>query len=117
MLFTLPLINYQSIKHKIKRLLNSKSKCDNRQWIEKSPLINARTVCTVCHEKSILPYHIKCSHVFCYYCISVSYKIKYCLLFIKLYIYILQSMKILDDKFECPECCHFENDILPVILN
>ncbi|VVC25476.1 Zinc finger, C3HC4 RING-type,Zinc finger, RING-type,Zinc finger, RING/FYVE/PHD-type,Zinc finger, RING- [Cinara cedri] len=97
LLFTLPLINYQSIKHKVIRLINSKSHCDKKQWIGKMPLINARTVCTICQEKPILPHHINCSHIFCYYCIS--------------------SMRMVDEKFECPECYHFENNILSVILD
>lgn len=70
-MFSLPLINYQSVKHKINRLMNSKSKHEDKQWVDKNPLISARTVCSICQEKPVLPHHIKCSHVFCFYCISV----------------------------------------------
>lgn len=117
-MFTLPLINYQAVKHKIVRLINSKSHCNDVQWINKIPLINARTVCTICHEKPVLPHHINCSHVFCFYCISVSNKIIHVFLFYSVYYdLILQSIRMVDEKFECPECCHFENNVLPVILN
>ncbi|XP_025202605.1 peroxisome biogenesis factor 2 [Melanaphis sacchari] len=97
LLFTLPLINYQSLKHKIFRLMHSNSQRNNEKWIAKMPFICARTVCSICQEKPVLPHHIKCSHVFCFYCIS--------------------SMRMVDDKFECPECYHYEIDIVPVILD
>lgn len=97
LVFALPLINYQSVRHKITRFMNSAYKSDKKPWADKMPLISARTVCSICNEKPVLPHHIKCSHVFCFYCIS--------------------SVRMVDEKFECPECCHFENDILPVILS
>ncbi|XP_050539934.1 peroxisome biogenesis factor 2 [Daktulosphaira vitifoliae] len=96
LLFTLPLINYQSMKHKVGRIIYSQSK-DSTKYIEKTPILNARTVCSICQDKPIIPHHIKCSHVFCFYCIN--------------------SMRLVDDKFECPECFHYEKDILPVIIN
>lgn len=117
-MFTLPLINYQSVKHKFSRLMNSKSYCNDKQWIDKMPAISARTLCTICHEKPVLPHHMKCSHVFCFYCISVSYIKKKNNKFYVLYHNLMfQSTRMVDEKFECPECCHFENDVLPVILS
>ncbi|XP_025418589.1 peroxisome biogenesis factor 2 isoform X2 [Sipha flava] len=97
LMFSLPLINYQSVKHKINRLINSKSKHEDKKWVDKIPLMSARIVCSICHDKPVLPHHIKCSHVFCFYCIS--------------------SMRMVDEQFECPECDHFEKKIIPVILN
>ncbi|XP_050427387.1 peroxisome biogenesis factor 2-like [Adelges cooleyi] len=97
LLFTLPLVNYQSVKHKVKRLIYSYSTNASDKWIDKSPILNARTVCTICQDKPILPHHMKCSHVFCYYCIK--------------------TMRMVDEKFVCPDCCHYDKDILPVIIN
>lgn len=95
LLFTLPLINYQSLKHKISRLMHSAS-LEDEDFREKSPIMLPVSDCFICGERPVLPHHLKCSHIFCYYCIS--------------------SKRMVDEKFACPECHHFEPNVLPVIL-
>ncbi|KAL4119517.1 hypothetical protein QTP88_012323 [Uroleucon formosanum] len=94
LLFTLPLINYQSLKHKISRVMHF-APC-KEDFKERQPLMFPVSVCSICQERPVLPHHLKCSHVFCYYCIS--------------------SKRMVDEKFECPECHHFEPNVTPVIL-
>ncbi|XP_015367050.1 PREDICTED: peroxisome biogenesis factor 2 isoform X2 [Diuraphis noxia] len=94
LLFTLPLINYQSLKHKISRVMHFTPR--KRDFKERQPLMFPVSVCSICQERPVLPHHLKCSHVFCYYCISTK--------------------RMVDEKFECPECHHFEPNVIPVIL-
>ncbi|XKL66069.1 hypothetical protein PGB90_009489 [Kerria lacca] len=86
--FTLSLINYQSIKRKIIRFIFKPLKI---QRGSQSLLYTVNTNCAICRKSPVIPQHIGCSHVFCYYCI--------------------QTNRLVDSKYECPSCGHFQEDI------
>ncbi|XP_075215499.1 peroxisome biogenesis factor 2-like [Lycorma delicatula] len=93
--FTLPLINYQSIKRKITNLL-SKSKIDHKSVKRRTEEYLPDTNCAICDDIPILPHHIGCIHTFCYYC--------------------LESNRLADKKFECPLCGHPAKNIISLTV-
>lgn len=88
LVFTLPLINYRFLRRKAINLFSWRRKPSQGQII---PEISSSTKCAVCGEASVLPHHMGCSHVFCYYC--------------------LKANVCADNEYECPLCgtsasCH-----------
>nr|XP_018917498.1 PREDICTED: peroxisome biogenesis factor 2-like [Bemisia tabaci] len=77
--FALPLINYQYFRKKLLQVI-SKPSTSTRE----SASFSTRSKCAFCNETPILPVHINCSHIFCYYC--------------------LESNRMIDMKYECPVC-------------
>lgn len=60
------------------------------------PELRVDTKCAICLQRPSIPHHIKCQHVFCYYC--------------------LKGSVLADPKFQCP-ICDFSctnGDIFPV---
>ncbi|KAG4073624.1 hypothetical protein HA402_000848 [Bradysia odoriphaga] len=81
--FTLPLINYHSVKRKLRNIV-SFSKRNFGVQPERRPLMTVNTRCAYCNERPTLPHHMGCSHIFCYYC--------------------LQGNLTADANFQCPIC-------------
>ncbi|XP_031640892.1 peroxisome biogenesis factor 2 [Contarinia nasturtii] len=82
--FTLPLINFHYVRRRCRNLLQKfrESSIDTRN--DKKPCLNVNTKCAYCNERPTLPYHMGCTHVFCYYC--------------------LKGNLLVDSNFECPIC-------------
>jgi len=85
LVFVLPLINYHYIKRHVLRVLMlgaSVSKSKHVPGKQMSLTINSK--CAVCSQRPILPHHMDCNHVFCFYC--------------------LQANILADPHFACPHC-------------
>lgn len=84
--FTLPLINYHSVKRKLRNLvtLGAGGPSTDAAARRLEPVMTLLTRCAYCGERPTLPHHMHCSHVFCYYC--------------------LQGNVLADASFQCPEC-------------
>ncbi|XP_044743742.1 peroxisome biogenesis factor 2 [Chrysoperla carnea] len=69
LLIVLPLINYHSWVRRFKNLSpwNTNS---NQHHIEAPRVFTITTKCPNCNEKPVLPHHMGCSHIFCYYCLK-----------------------------------------------
>ncbi|KAK3916740.1 Peroxisome biogenesis factor 2 [Frankliniella fusca] len=85
LVFVLPLINYHYIKRIVLRILmlgstGSKLRPGTRNKV--SLTLNSK--CAVCSKRPIIPHHMDCVHVFCYFC--------------------LQANILADPNFACPEC-------------
>lgn len=91
--FTMPLINYQSLKRKITGMF---SKSKTVKMISRNVTYLPNTRCAVCNEVPVLPHHIGCNHTFCYYC--------------------LESNKLADKNFECPLCGHPAKEVISLTL-
>lgn len=81
LMFSLPLINYRNLQRQFLNLFGTK------RYIQVKPktlVYTMSTKCIVCQETPVLPHHIGCAHVFCYFC--------------------LYSNRTADMKFECPSC-------------
>lgn len=65
-----PLINF----HKVKRIIRDKNPFQERKnkISLSNPAMTLTTKCGCCQKSPILPHHMGCSHVFCYYCLKVS---------------------------------------------
>jgi len=78
-------------------MIASRSKSDQTA-VKVEPVITIHTTCAICSQRPIIPHHIQCIHVFCYYCIRGSV--------------------IADSDFSCPVCdFSYKGDIHPVIVN
>lgn len=85
LVFVLPLINYHYLKRQVLRILMlgasaSKSKRGN----EKRITFTINSKCAVCSQRPILPHHMDCDHIFCFFC--------------------LQANILADPQFSCPQC-------------
>lgn len=69
-MYTLPLINYQTLKRRLINLISKKSSAPKK---EQHVVYDAKTKCAICQELPILPCRISlyCPHLSCYYCIKV----------------------------------------------
>ena len=66
-MFAVPLINYHALKRRITYLFSRQQKdAGNRDVV-----FTADSKCAECSEKLILPHHMGCGHIFCFYCIKV----------------------------------------------
>ncbi|PSN53429.1 hypothetical protein C0J52_05142 [Blattella germanica] len=96
LVFALPLLNYHSVKRRLTSLMMWKKKD-----VKPSNIIyTSNTKCAECNEPPVLPHHMGCSHVFCYYC--------------------LKANLLADEKYECPLCGFCAGDatlIKPFHLN
>jgi hypothetical protein len=78
-------------------MIASKSKSDQKAP-KLEPFLTVHTICAICTQRPIIPHHIQCQHVFCYYCIKGS--------------------TMADQKFSCPVCdFSYKGEIHPVIVN
>lgn len=97
LVLVIPMVNYHALKRRFKKYLmyNTPDKRDefNQQEITKDNL-----KCGICKNFPILPHHMGCTHLFCYYC--------------------LLSHRMADKKFECPICGYSnpEISIIPLSL-
>lgn len=82
--FTLPLINYHSVKRKLRNIVSLGGSSDAGAGRALAPDLLLATRCAYCAERPTLPYHMQCSHVFCYYC--------------------LKGNVMADQSFQCPIC-------------
>lgn len=85
----LPLINYHRLRRKICRLFSGNNKKSVRP--NKKCVFSATTLCEICRKSPILPYHMGCSHAFCYLC--------------------LVSNREADRMYECPSCGFVNTDV------
>lgn len=67
--FSLPFINYHSIKRKICDIIYPLAHRNANEWCR--PSVTLQSNCTYCNERPTLPYYMGCSHIFCYYCLKV----------------------------------------------
>ncbi|KAL1138427.1 hypothetical protein AAG570_008491, partial [Ranatra chinensis] len=68
LIFIIPLVNYHSIRRRLHHLLP----LGVRGQSKRPPIVyRTPSKCPVCREVPILPHHMGCSHVFCYYCLAV----------------------------------------------
>ncbi|XP_035788624.1 peroxisome biogenesis factor 2-like [Anopheles albimanus] len=65
--FTIPFINYHSLKRKLRNALRLET--GSVQPTERIKL-STESRCAFCNERVILPHFMGCSHVFCYYCLK-----------------------------------------------
>jgi peroxin-2 len=94
---TIPLINFHAMKRKIGGILKPTKAVQSQQFAEE-PIINVNTKCAICLQRPSLPHHIKCVHVFCYFC--------------------LKSNVLADQNFQCPICdFSCKGDIFSVEIN
>lgn len=68
--FTIPLINYHSVKRKLRNMVSFSKRNFNLQSNRK-PVMTVTTKCAYCKERPTLPHYMGCAHVFCYYCLQV----------------------------------------------
>ncbi|XP_053677898.1 peroxisome biogenesis factor 2 [Anopheles nili] len=64
--FTIPFINYHSLKRKLRNMLRLESKHTSVERVA----LTADSRCAYCNERVILPHHMGCKHVFCYLCLK-----------------------------------------------
>lgn len=77
----LPLINYYSLKKKLYAKFSHRKK----QFLRSDVIVLKKGMkCAICQDSPILPHHIGCSHIFCFYCI--------------------QGSLLADNAFQCPLC-------------
>lgn len=95
---TLPLINYNSLKRKVGQLIASKTSRSDQTAPQLEPTLTINTTCAICSQRPVIPHHIQCIHVFCYYCIKGSV--------------------MADPEFSCPVCdFSYKDEIHPVVVN
>lgn len=89
----MPLINYHSIKRQIGKILKPSN---GYEQISTEPVMDINTKCAICSQRPLIPHHIKCTHIFCYYCI--------------------QGSVLMDETFSCPLCDYKtqNGDIFPL---
>ncbi|KAK9499040.1 hypothetical protein O3M35_003555 [Rhynocoris fuscipes] len=96
LVLVIPMINYHALKRRFKKYINFTATEQRKETVEELNKENLK--CAVCKDFLILPHHMGCSHLFCYYC--------------------LLSHRLADKKFECP-ICGFSNpeaSIIPLSL-
>ncbi|XP_058129176.1 peroxisome biogenesis factor 2 [Anopheles ziemanni] len=89
--FTIPFINYHSLKRKLRNAL----RLDPYQQPVERVELTSESKCAYCNERVILPHHMGCSHVFCYYC--------------------LKGNQLADEGFEC-NVCDYRSDSFKKVL-
>lgn len=70
--FTLSVVNYQYVRRRIIQMVSSRKRGNVSRG---GPVINSSTRCAICSKSPVVPQHMGCTHVFCYYCVQVSAKI------------------------------------------
>lgn len=88
LMFSLPLINYRKLQGQFLNLFGKKRSV---QVKSRSLNYDVKTKCVVCQETPVLPHHIGCAHIFCYFCVY--------------------SDRTTDMKFECPSCGYIVDDV------
>ncbi|KAJ9591082.1 hypothetical protein L9F63_002363 [Diploptera punctata] len=93
LIFAIPLINYHSVKRKLFNLMPWKKK--RKDIAHRRAVYTLNTKCAACNEHPVIPHHMGCSHVFCFYC--------------------LKANVLADEKYECPLCGFSAGDATLVI--
>ena len=65
-IFAVPLVNYHALKRRISNLFSWQKNPRNR-----GVAFTAGCKCAECNETPVLPHHMGCGHIFCFYCIKV----------------------------------------------
>lgn len=60
----MPLVNYHALKRRASNLFLWRKKDNGNRGV-------TFTKCAECNETPVLPHHMGCSHIFCFYCIKV----------------------------------------------
>lgn len=85
LVFVLPLINYHYLKRLVLKILMLGSTGPKlKPSAGNTVSLTLNSTCAVCSKRPILPHHMDCVHVFCYFC--------------------LQANILADPNFACPEC-------------
>lgn len=86
LVFVLPLINYHYIKRQVLKIMMLGANVTKSMKGKKKMTFTLNSKCAVCSQRPILPHHMDCDHVFCFYC--------------------LQANILADPQFACPHCGH-----------
>jgi peroxin-2 len=78
--FAVPLVNYHALKRRITNVFSRQ----RRDAGNRDVVFTADSKCAECSEKLVLPHHMGCGHIFCFYCIKANH--------------------LADEKYECPLC-------------
>jgi len=65
--FAVPLVNYHALKRRITNVFSRQ----RRDAGNRDVVFTADSKCAECSEKLVLPHHMGCGHIFCFYCIKV----------------------------------------------
>lgn len=79
-IFAVPLVNYHALKRRVANLFLWRKKDSGSRGV----VFRIGSKCAECNETPVLPHHMGCSHVFCFYCIKANH--------------------LADEKYECPLC-------------
>lgn len=71
LMFALPLINIHRAKRWFSEMIQQEESPDPQ-----CALNIKNSECAVCDETPIIPQEAKCRHIFCYYCLKVTYFLK-----------------------------------------
>lgn len=66
--FTVPLINYHALSRRIQNTFKFNRTVDEVE--EEEILLTVTSQCAYCNERPVLPHHMGCGHVYCYYCLK-----------------------------------------------
>ncbi|XP_021930830.1 peroxisome biogenesis factor 2 isoform X2 [Zootermopsis nevadensis] len=88
LIFAVPLVNYHALKRRASNLFLWRKKDNDNRGV-------TFTKCAECNETPVLPHHMGCSHIFCFYCIKANH--------------------LADEKYECPLCGFTADDATSVI--
>ncbi|KAJ1521374.1 hypothetical protein ONE63_003049 [Megalurothrips usitatus] len=86
LVFVLPLVNYHYIKRQVMKILMLGSISKSKNVAKKKLSYTVNTKCAACSQRPVLPHHMDCDHIFCFYC--------------------LQANILADPHFPCPICGH-----------
>lgn len=111
--FSLPFINYHTIKRKFRELIYPS--VHRNTLLGHRPVLTLQSTCIYCGERPTLPYHMGCSHIFCYYCLKVTIVLCWKFGFLLIVnLFHLQGNKTADANFKCPSCSWQSSELLPV---
>jgi hypothetical protein len=66
-IFAVPLVNYHALKRRITNFFLRRKKDSGSRAV----IFRIGNKCAECNETPVLPHHMGCGHVFCFYCIKV----------------------------------------------
>uniref|UniRef100_T1I1V2 RING-type E3 ubiquitin transferase (cysteine targeting) n=3 Tax=Rhodnius TaxID=13248 RepID=T1I1V2_RHOPR len=94
LVLVIPMINYHALKRRFKKYLMYNTPVKKDEFSHQEMITKYNLKCAVCKDFPILPHHMGCNHLFCYYC--------------------LLSHRLADNKFECP-ICGYTNPEVPIL--
>jgi len=65
--FAVPLVNYRALKRRITNVFSRQ----RRDAGNRDVVFTVDSKCAECSERLVLPHHMGCGHIFCFYCIKV----------------------------------------------